>query len=130
VPIALALLFGFIAGLRTFTAPAAYFLHRGGVAGYVLAAAALGEFVMDALPNTPSRTRPLGLVFRLISGGVVGWFVGAVPGAIAGAVASMAGAFGGHFVRMKLFDAIGPIPSALVEDAIAVGLAVFAVTRL
>lgn len=130
MPIALALLFGFIAGLRTFTAPAAYFLHRGGVAGYVLAAAALGEYVMDALPKTPSRTGAFGLGVRVISGGVVGWFVAGIAGACAGAAAAIAGAFAGHAVRMKLIDAVGAIPAALIEDAVAAGLAVFAFTRL
>jgi uncharacterized membrane protein len=128
--IALALLFGCIAGLRTFTAPAAYFLHRGGIAGYVLAAAALGELVVDALPQTPSRLQPAGLAARVASGGITGWFVAGIPGAIAGAVGAIAGSYGGHAVRMKLFETIGPLPSALVEDAIAIGLAIFAVSRL
>jgi uncharacterized membrane protein len=130
MPVALALLFGFIAGLRTFTAPAAFFLHRGGTAGYVLAVAALVEYVFDAHPKAPSRLRPMGLSVRFASGAVTGWFVAGVPGAIAGAAAAMAGAFGGHALRMKLYDALGAIPSALIEDAIAIGLAVFAVSRL
>jgi uncharacterized membrane protein len=128
--IALALLFGVIAGLRTFTAPAAYFLHRGGIAGYVLALAALGEYAYDASPKAESRLRLMGLSVRLISGGVTGWFVAGIAGAAAGALGSIAGAYGGSAIRTKLMEAIGAVPAALVEDAIAIGLAIFAVTRL
>ena len=35
-------------------------LVRGGIWGIVLAVAAVGEYVMDVLPNTPSRTQALG----------------------------------------------------------------------
>jgi uncharacterized membrane protein len=128
--IAIALLFGIVAGLRTMTAPAAYFLHRGGIAGYVLAVAALGEYIYDASPNARSRTHPIGLSARAISGGVTGWFVAGIPGAAAGVVGAVASCYGGHAVRMKLFEKFGALPSALIEDVIAIGLAVLAVSRL
>jgi uncharacterized membrane protein len=128
--IAIALLFGIIAGLRTMTAPAAYFLHRGGIAGYILAVAALGEYIYDASPNARSRTHPIGLSARVVSGGITGWFVAGIPGAAAGVVGAVAGTYGGHALRLKLFDALGAVPSALVEDVIAIALAVFAVSRL
>jgi uncharacterized membrane protein len=128
--VAIALLFGLIAGLRTMTAPAAYFLHRGGYAGYVLAVMALGEYIYDASPKAQSRTHPLGLVSRIASGGVTGWFVAGAAGAAAGAVGGLAGGYGGHALRIALIKATGALPAALIEDAIAIGLAFFAVSRL
>jgi uncharacterized membrane protein len=44
---------GIVAGLRTFTPLAAVFLMRGGIWGIVFSIAAVGEYVVDALPNTP-----------------------------------------------------------------------------
>ncbi len=128
--VALAILFGFIAGLRTFTAPAAYYLHRGGWPGYVLAVLALSEYVIDAHPKAPSRTSPPSLIFRLLSGGFVGWLVASTAGAASGVLGAVIGTYGGHYVRLKLIDRIGAIPAALVEDAIAVALAIWAVSRL
>jgi uncharacterized membrane protein len=128
--IAVALLFGFIAGLRTMTAPAAYFLHRGGIAGYVLAAAALGEYIYDANPSARSRTQPFGLTARILSGGITGWFVAGIAGAAAGAVGAVAGCYGGSAIRTKLIELTGQLPAALIEDAIAIGLAFLAVSRL
>jgi uncharacterized membrane protein len=128
--VAIALLFGIIAGLRTMTAPAAFFLHRGGVAGYILAAAALGEYIYDASPNARSRTHPIGLTARVLSGGITGWFVAGIAGAAAGVMGAVAGCYGGHALRAKLLEIMGSLPSALIEDAAAIGLAIFAVTRL
>ena len=62
-------------GLRTFTPVAAVLLVRGGIWGIVLAVAAVGEYVWDVLPNTPSRTQALGLSARVISGAFVGWLI-------------------------------------------------------
>ena len=64
----LALGLGFVSGLRTFTPVAAVMLVRGGIWGIVLAVAAVGEYVVDVLPNTPSRTQAMGLSARVISG--------------------------------------------------------------
>jgi uncharacterized membrane protein len=128
--IAIALLLGLTAGLRTMTAPAAYFLHRGGIAGYILAIAAIGEYIYDASPGARSRTHPIGLSARVASGGITGWFVAGIAGAAAGAAGAVAGCYGGHAIRVALIKATGALPSALIEDAIAIGLAFFAVSRL
>ena len=64
----LALGIGFVSGLRTFTPVAAVLLVRGGIWGIVLAIAAVGEYVLDVLPNTPSRTQAMGLSARVVSG--------------------------------------------------------------
>jgi uncharacterized membrane protein len=65
----LALGLGFVSGLRTFTPVAAVMLVRGGIWGIVMAIAAVGEYVVDVLPNTPSRTQAMGLSAR-----VSAWF--------------------------------------------------------
>jgi uncharacterized membrane protein len=112
------------------TAPAAYFLHRGGIAGYVLAIAAIGEYIYDASPKARSRTQPFGMSVRLLSGGITGWFVAGIAGAAAGAVGAVAGCYGGSALRAALIKATGDLPAALIEDAIAIGLAFFAASRL
>ena len=43
------------------TPVAAVLLARGGILGMVLAVAAVDEYVVDVLPNTPSRTQAMGL---------------------------------------------------------------------
>jgi uncharacterized membrane protein len=126
---------GLVAGLRTFTAPAAVFLARGGVLGIVLAVAALGELICDKLPQIPSRTSPPALIARIVSGAIVGFLIVgtggglAVAGAVVGIAGALAGAFGGRAARVAAIARIGPIPAALIEDVIAVGLAAFVVTR-
>jgi len=69
----LALSLGFVSGLRTFTPVAAVLAVRGGIWGIILTAAALGEYVVDVLPTTPSRTQAMGLSARVVSGAFVGW---------------------------------------------------------
>ena len=59
---------GIVSGLRTFTPLAAVLIRRGSVWGIVLAVAAVAEYVLDLLPNTPARTGAVGLTFRIASG--------------------------------------------------------------
>ncbi len=126
---------GLVAGLRTFTAPAALFLARGGIAGVIFAILAVAELIADMLPNIPSRTSPPALAARLLSGGGVGWIIAgtsggpAIVGAIAGIVGALIGTYGGHAARGAASERVGAIPSALIEDAIAIGLAAYVVTR-
>ncbi len=125
---------GIVAGLRTFTAPAALLIARGSIAGWILGFLALGEYVADLLPNTPSRTQLFGLSARLISGafsgyvaatgfGAAGW-----AGAVAGVLGSVVGTYGGHAGRLKLIARFGPVAAALTEDLVAIVLAVIVVT--
>src|ERR1017187_1058120 len=92
----LAFLIGVIAGLRSLTAPAlvAWGTHRnwlnlhdtplsfmGSTAAVVIfTLLAAGELIADQLPSTPSRLKPLGLIARIIFGGLSGAGV-AVAGA-------------------------------------------------
>ena len=124
-----AFLLGIVAGLRTFTAPAALFLAKGGTAGYILAAIALGELVGDKLPKCPSRLNPLAVMARMISGGFVGWTLAGgrradtLACAVLGILGALVGTFFGHAARSAGTKKIGAIPAALVEDAVAIGLA-------
>jgi uncharacterized membrane protein len=131
----LALGLGFVSGLRTFTPLAAVMLVRGGIWGIVLAVAAVGEYVVDVLPNTPSRTQARGLSARVVSGAFVGWMIATMHdssgmfGAIAGIAGAVIGTYAGHAARLAAIARIGGYPAAIVEDLIAIGLAAFIVTR-
>jgi uncharacterized membrane protein len=119
-----ALVFGFAAGLRTVTPEAVYFgLHGGGAWRIVFPIAAIGEYIADTLPQAPARTTIGPLLARCASGAVMGWIAARFPGAVAGVLGALIGAFGGLRMRLALMEAIGAIPAALLEDAIAIGLA-------
>lgn len=148
----LALLIGIIAGLRTVTAIAAVswaaylgYLNLGGswlaFLGYrftpwILSALALGEFVTDQLPFTPSRKVPVQFGARILSGAISGAAIGLsggtwIVGLIAGAVGAVIGTLGGAAARSRLAKALGrDLPAALIEDAIAIVGAVLVVGLL
>jgi uncharacterized membrane protein len=103
----------------------------------VFTLAAVGEYVVDTLPTTPSRTAPVGLIVRIVFGGLVGTLAAhaviepAVGGVIFGVIGALIGAFGGLRVRMYWSKALGKdLPVALTESAIALGLAVGACWEL
>ena len=131
----LALVLGFVSGLRVFTAPAAIMLVRGGIWGIVLSLAAIGEYVMDAMPQTPSRTSVPAVIARVISGAFVGWAfatthgASGIAGAIAGIIGALIGTYGGHAARLAAIERIGAIPAAIAEDVVAIALAAIVVTR-
>jgi uncharacterized membrane protein len=125
----LALILGFAAGLRTFTPIAAVLLVRGGIWGIVFAVAAVGEYVLDVLPATPSRTKPFGVAARVVSGAFCGWMIAGTFGAIAGVIGALLGTYLGHAARIAAIARIGAYPAAITEDLIAIALAAFAVTR-
>ena len=134
----LAFFLGFVSGLRTFTSVAAILLARGGIWAFVgipVAAVAVFEYVMDARPTTPSRTEPVGVAVRVVSGAFVGWIVttmhggSGILGAIAGVAGAVVGTYGGHAARLAAISRIGPYPAAFVEDLFAIGIAAVIVTR-
>jgi uncharacterized membrane protein len=97
----------------------------------VFTLAALGEYVADTLPSTPSRTAPVGLTVRIVFGGLVGALAAhaviepVAGGAIFGLVGALIGAFGGVRVRTYWAKAVGKdLPVALLESAFALALAV------
>jgi uncharacterized membrane protein len=138
-----ALLIGVVAGLRTFTAPAAVcwaaylgwlpvqdtplaFLGSW-IAPVIFTILAVVELVGDQLPSTPSRKVPAQFGARVVSGAVSGTAIGLVGGLglvclIAGIIGAVLGTYGGHEFRRRLARIFGKdLPAALVEDAIAIG---------
>jgi len=151
--IALAFLIGVVAGLRSLTAPAivAWGAHRGWLnvqntpasfmastaAVIVFTVLAVGEFVVDQLPSTPSRLAPPGLIARIILGGLSGAVIALTGeqsialGALVGALGGVTGAFAGYHARAGLVRAL-KIPDVIIgllEDAVAILGGVFIVSR-
>jgi uncharacterized membrane protein len=141
-----ALLFGVVAGLRTFMAPAAvtWAVHLGrldltgswlGFLGntwvrWILTGLAVFELVVDQLPSTANRTVPWQFAGRLVTGTLSGAAVGAaadhtVAGALAGLVGAVIGTLGGLRARTRLAGALhNDRPAGLIEDMVAIGGAV------
>jgi len=140
----LALLVGFVAGLRAFTAPAvvAWGAFLGwidlsgtwaswvghGITVAVVTALAAVELVTDQLPKTPSRKTPPQFLARVLTGGFAGAALGAAFGYSisslgAGVIGVILGTLGGYEARKRLVAANGgrDLPVALAEDAIAIG---------
>ena len=151
----LAVLVGIVAGLRSMTAPAvvswAAFLDWINLDGTwaswvghpvtvaILSVLAVGELVVDKLPNAPSRKSPPGFALRLITGGFSGAVLGSVWGYTwgglgAGIVGAVLGTLGGYEARKRLVAVTGgrDLPIALAEDAVAVlgGFAIAALTAI
>ena len=123
IPLLSALIFGVVAGLRTFTGEAVYFGIRGGIAGIVFPILAIGEYIADALPQIPPRTQIGPLLLRCASGAFMGWTVARVPGIVLGVAGALAGTFGGYRLRMMMIARIGAIAAAIAEDLLAIALA-------
>jgi len=144
---------GVVAGLRSLTAPAAvaWAAHLGWIDLHGSALAfmgskwtvliftvlALAELVADQLPATPARTAAVGLSARVVSGGLSGACLAVAGGValgfgmVAGAIGGIGGAFGGYHSRVGLVRALR-VPDfviAISEDAIAIGLGLFVVSR-
>jgi uncharacterized membrane protein len=149
VPCGLAVLIGIVAGMRAMTAPAAISwaarLGKLGLSGtwlaflgyawtpWIFTLLAVGEFVTDQLPSTPSRTVPVQFGTRILVGGVCGAALTAgagsmLLGAALGIAGAVAGTLGGRLFRARMAAAFGrDRPAALLEDAIALGAAVVVV---
>ena len=113
------------------------FLAGSLVAAIAFTVAAVGEYVADTLPQTPSRTAPVGLSARIVFGALVGAlasravFEPVAGGIIFGVIGALIGTYGGHRVRIYWSKALGrDLPAALSESALALALAVFACWQL
>jgi uncharacterized membrane protein len=148
----LALVIGIVAGLRTMTAPAA--LAWGAVSGavavdgspvvflswrfapWVLTVLAGMELIGDQLPMAPSRKLPLPFAARMVSGALCGAAVGIdqgalLPGLALGLAGAVIGTLGGYRARRRLAVAVGNDRiAALIEDAVAIVLAIVVVVSL
>jgi uncharacterized membrane protein len=102
---------------------------------YALTLLAIGELVNDKLQKTPSRLVPAQFLARIVTGALCGLAIGLsrngmVIGLIAGIAGAVAGTFGGAKARSVLAKRFGrDLPAALLEDAVALGIAAFAVLR-
>ena len=147
-----AFLIGLFAGLRSLTPPAAvaWAVYLGWLklarplsligslpAVIILSLLAVTELIFDKLPNTQNRTAPLGLIARIVTGGVTGACVSvgggqsAFVGAGLGVVGGIVGCFGGYHARAQLVKSLGQpdFNIALVEDLVAIGGSLFIVSR-
>jgi uncharacterized membrane protein len=103
---------------------------------WILTVLALGELVTDKLARTPSRKVPIQFGARIVSGGLSGIALalptGAwIPGAIAGIIGAIVGTLAGAELRGRLSRMVGnDLPVALLEDVLAIGGALFIVSRL
>ncbi len=147
----LALLIGIVSGLRAMTplAVVSWAAHARrlplentwlaflGFAAtpWILTVLAIGELIADKLPKTPSRKAPAGFIGRILTGSICGAAIGAstsslAGGLIMGAIGSVIGTYGGYEFRRRLVAATGgkDLPIALLEDAIAIGGAIWIVS--
>ncbi len=149
------LLIGCVAGLRSMMAPAivcvaAAYLHWVHLEGTpfaflgssaaltIFTLAAIGELIYDKLPIAQSRTEPLGLITRAITGGLCGAALAAgahlnsAVGALLGAIGGIAGAFAGYNIRHGLVTHLR-LPDffvAIVEDLLAISGGLFLASRM
>jgi uncharacterized membrane protein len=152
MPFILPLTIGFVAGLRSMTAPAAVswaacygWLNLQGtplqfmgswVAVAIFTLAALAEYVADKLPKTPSRTNAGPLIGRIVLGALSGAAIGAAAGglllaaAVLGGLGAVLGAYAGYHARRQLSGRLGgkDLAVALGEDLIAIVLAYLVVS--
>jgi uncharacterized membrane protein len=148
----LAFLIGLFAGLRSLTPPAAvaWATHLGWLklarplsligslpAVIILSLLAVAELIVDKLPNTPNRTAPLGLIARIVTGGLTGACVSvgggrsALAGAGLGVIGGVVGCFGGYHARARLVKSLRQpdFNVAVVEDLVAIAGSLFIVSR-
>ncbi len=142
----LALGIGIVAGLRSLTAPAlvSWAAHLGwlNLQGTSLAfmgsPAAVGiftvlaivELIGDVLPKTPPRTAPVGLIARIVLGGLSGACLCAAGGqsltigAVLGIIGALIGTYGGYHIRRALVNGlkVKDILIAIPEDIVAIVL--------
>jgi uncharacterized membrane protein len=145
-----AFLLGTATGLRTFMgltvlswAARLGYLHLDGTwlaflgfayTPYILSLMEVAEIVNDKLPKTPSRLIPPQFISRVVVGTFCGVALGLatghlVAGLLAGAMGSVAGTVGGAKARGFGARLLGrDLPAALIEDAVAIGLSVLAVS--
>lgn len=150
----LCFLIGCVAGLRSMMAPAiicaaAYlrWVHLDGtslgwmntmIALCIFTLFAIGELIVDKLPQTPPRTAPVGLVARAVTGGLSGAALAlsggksAGAGILLGAIGGIAGAFAGYQIRHGLVvqTKLPDFVVAVVEDLLAISGGLYICSRM
>ena len=145
-------LLGVATGLRTMTPIAAvcwaawftWLPERGWatwttylVSALVFSALAIGEYIGDTLPNTPSRKAAGPALARIVFAGLVGALAAsaitepAAGGVLAGVLGGAVGTWGGFGVRKWSAEKVGhDMPVALAESAFSMALAAASVWEL
>lgn len=145
-------LLGIVTGLRTMTGIAvvcwaawlAWLPERGWamwstylVSAIVFSMLAVGEYIGDTLPKTPSRKAPGPAAARLVFGALVGALAATsilqpvAGGVLAGVLGAAIGTWGGSAVRSWGARTLGrDLPVALLESTVALVLAVSAVWQM
>jgi uncharacterized membrane protein len=150
----LCFLIGCVAGLRSMMAPAiicaaAYlrWVHLDGTplswmntmpALCLFTLFAIGELVVDKLPQTPARTASVGLIARAITGGLSGGALALsggyrlAAGVLLGALGGIVGAFVGYHIRrgLVLQTKLPDFVVAVVEDLLAISGGLFICSRM
>ena len=152
----LCILIGGATGLRTMTGialvsiaaqsgwPHLGWLHLSGtglgflanpISMYIFVALAIGELIADKFP-VPARTQVGPLLARAAFGGFAASALAVAAGvswvvpALVGAAGAIVGAFAGYWLRRTITSrGVKDLPVALLEDATAILLALFAVSR-
>lgn len=105
-------------------------------APYITSLLAIGEVINDKLPKTPSRLVPPQFGGRVVMGALTGSSIGLsqehlVIGTLSGIIGSVVGTLAGAKARAYAAKLFGrDLPAALLEDSIAVALAVVAIVIL
>lgn len=107
------------------------------VALVIFTACAVGEYVADTLPMTPSRKKLPLMLGRLAMGIFVGCLVATLlhqpstGGVVFGGVGALIGTYGGYAARMRGARLFGrDLPMALLESAVVLGLAIEALRHI
>jgi uncharacterized membrane protein len=102
------------------------------ITSYIASVLAIGEIINDKLPKTASRLVPPQFGARVVMGALTGSAIGLShghlgAGAVAGILGSVAGTFAGAKGRAFAAKLLGrDLPAALLEDVLAIALAVVA----
>jgi len=103
---------------------------------YITSLLAVGEVISDKLPKTPSRLVPPQFGGRVVMGALTGSAIGLsqghlLLGALSGIIGSVVGTLGGSKGRALAAQLFGrDLPAALLEDILAIILAVIAIVTL
>jgi len=103
---------------------------------YITSLLAIGEVINDKLPKTPSRLVPPQFGGRVAMGALTGSAIGLsqghlIIGALSGIIGSVVGTLAGAKARAFVAKLFGrDLPAALLEDILAVALAVVAIVIL
>ncbi|MCO5731481.1 DUF4126 domain-containing protein [Rhizobium sp. SSA_523] len=148
----LATIIGIVTGLRAMTAPAAvawgaylawFDVSQSSLAFMasvwtvtIFTVLAVVELITDQLPATPSRKVPMQFTARIVLGGLSGATIGAAgdmlaAGLAAGVIGAVIGTLGGSAFRRDLASRFGrDLPAALIEDALAIAVALLTVAAV